>query len=148
MEGFRHPSSGKAYPHTSHLFARAIRAVKTNYDYDNYCRWFLCVPQLLFSLTFCEYLFPLERHLADEEEIRRRLTLFFDFMKLRGNLQTKARAFASKAKKDPTWATYQINQWMLYQKKKSVQRRRKPRLLRYPTTTSRSRNSASKTTSF
>jgi hypothetical protein len=41
-----------------------------------------------------------------------RLVLFFDYLKLKGDLQTRARTFASNAKKDPTLATYQINQWM------------------------------------
>ena len=46
----------------------------------------------------------------------RRLALFFEFLKLEGNLKTQARSFAGKAKLDNAWATFQINEYMRFQK--------------------------------
>ncbi len=46
-----------------------------------------------------------------------RLELFLDKIGMDGkDLRQKARAFASKSKKDNQWATYQINEYMRKQK--------------------------------
>jgi hypothetical protein len=46
----------------------------------------------------------------------KRLTLFFNHLKLEGSFKDQARQFAKKAKQDPAWATVQINEYMRMQK--------------------------------
>ena len=41
---------------------------------------------------------------------------FFEFLTLDGDLKSRARTFAKKAKSENAWATYQINQYMQKQK--------------------------------
>ena len=46
----------------------------------------------------------------------RKLSIFFEFLKLEGDLKTQARSFAGKAKLDNAWATFQINEYIRFQK--------------------------------
>ncbi|MFI5421029.1 MAG: hypothetical protein ACHQ1H_08695, partial [Nitrososphaerales archaeon] len=47
---------------------------------------------------------------------QKRLTLFFNYLKLEGDLKTQARTFAKKAKSDLLGTTAQVNEYMRSQK--------------------------------
>jgi integrase len=50
----------------------------------------------------------------------KRLDLFLKHLKMDGDtLKQRAKAFAEKARSDPQWATYQINEYMRFQKSRS-----------------------------
>ena len=48
-----------------------------------------------------------------------RLKQFFDWLKLEGTLEQQARLFRMQADNDPKWATYQINEWIHFQKQRA-----------------------------
>jgi hypothetical protein len=49
-----------------------------------------------------------------EKDLKR----FFDFLQLQGDMKAQAREFTKKGKSDPSWTTYQINQYILSQKER------------------------------
>ena len=53
------------------------------------------------------------------DRYEKRLALFFKWLKLEGTLKQQAREFASLAKKDNSWCTQTINEYMRYQRARS-----------------------------
>jgi hypothetical protein len=51
-----------------------------------------------------------------KDRYEKRLGLFFNYLKLQGSLREQAKIFANQAKKDYSWATYQINEYMRHQR--------------------------------
>ena len=54
-----------------------------------------------------------------KDRYQRRLGLFFKFLKIEGDLKAQAREFTSRAKKEPDWATFQINEYMRFHKSRA-----------------------------
>jgi hypothetical protein len=52
-----------------------------------------------------------------------RLKLFFQYLKLEGYLSEQAKTFSKKAKQDPQWATYIINEYMRGHDKRAEKKR-------------------------
>ena len=57
-------------------------------------------------------------NLVTRDRYEKRLGQFFEFMNLKGDtsMQSKAQYFASKCKKNPSWATSEVMNYMRYQK--------------------------------
>ncbi|MDG6998548.1 MAG: hypothetical protein JRN15_05475 [Nitrososphaerota archaeon] len=59
------------------------------------------------------------RNPVTKKKYEGRLKMFFDFLKIEGDLAKQARAFRLQADNDPKWATYQINEWIRHHKQRA-----------------------------
>lgn len=57
-------------------------------------------------------------NLTTREKYQRRLAQFFNFMELKGNLESQAKSFVSKSQKDPRWTVSVIMKYLRHQKER------------------------------